>query len=279
MNVIFQPRTYDDPFNVVTSRLVPPSSEELDTLRVILAENLSPPLPNEDIQRLEQHLVVDAVYVSAPRPLPLPQLVHGQHAALLPRLLDVLLDLARPLLRLAPVHEHDVPLAPSPLPSSPVTAAAGRVLDPPVPPHEVEQLADVGHAQPAVQPAVVEEVRVGGGGEAEPEDAVVARVGQDEGGPLGQLGVVGGQAGNEYSRGKRKGASAPAAAVDAAAMLGSAKEGDSGTLSLAAWVCVGLGLVAQLLKFGGRLNGRCWRGTRLNYVDDGGAEQLEPPTI
>ncbi|VUC20006.1 unnamed protein product [Clonostachys rosea] len=185
MNIISQSRSCDHPVNISLS------SEELDTLRVILAENLSPPLPNEDIQRLEKHLVIDAVYLGPSRPLALAQLVHRQDAPLLPRLLNVLLDLARPLLRLPPVHEHDFPLPAA----CPVTTAAGRVLDPPVPLHEVEQLAYVGHAQPAVQPAVVEEVRVGGGGEAEAEDAVVARVGEDEGGPLRELGVVGGQVG------------------------------------------------------------------------------------
>lgn len=45
--------------------------------------------------------------------------------------------------------------------------------------------------QSAVEGAVVEEVRVGGGrGERELEEAVVARVGEDEGGPFGELSVV-----------------------------------------------------------------------------------------
>ncbi|CAG9998969.1 unnamed protein product [Clonostachys byssicola] len=248
--------------------------QELDTLRVVLAEDLSPPLADEDVERLEQHLVVDAVYLGAPRPLALAQLVHGQHAALLPRLLDVLLDLARPLLRLAPVHEHDLPLT--------AAVTPGRVLDPPVLLHEVEQLADVGHAQPPVQPPVVEEVRVGGGGEPQAEDAVVPRVGEHEGGPLGELGVVGGQAGNEYSRGKRKDdASAPAAAVDAAAIFGECREGGWGDSFARRLGVLGVGLVAQRCRIWGRWDGGLVGGAqRLNYVG-GGVEQLltlGPPT-
>ncbi|CAI6098023.1 unnamed protein product [Clonostachys chloroleuca] len=242
--------------NIIIPTLFQMPCQELDTLRVILAEDLSPPLPDEDIQRLEQHLVVDAVNLGAPRPLALAQLVHGQHAALLARLLDVLFDLARPLLRLAPVHEHDFPLAP--------TAAAGRVLYPPVLLHEVEQLADVGHAQPAVQPAVVEEVRVGGGGEAEAEDAVVARVGEHEGGPLGELGVVGGQVGLPREEGGER-----VLAREAEGRRVGARRGRCGGCGGHIWRLqreggnrdafrsgvLGVGLVAQRSRIWGRWNG------------------------
>lgn len=120
----------------------------------------------------------------ASRSLPISQLVKGQHAALLRGVLDVGLDQGRPLVGLLPVDVDDV--------SVPGLVAAG-VLCPAVLAHKVDHLADVGGRQAAVYAAVGEEGRVRGGREGELEEAVVLGVGEDEGGPLGELGVVRGE--------------------------------------------------------------------------------------
>lgn len=156
-------------------------SEELDTSRIILAEDLCLAPLDQHVEGLEQDIGINSVQLRAPSPIPVHHLVHRQDSALLAGVFNVLLDQPRPALDLAPVHEYDVP------------AARRGVLGPPVLAHELDELAYVGGRQPAVDLAVVEELQVGRGREGEPEEPVVAGVGEHEGGPAGQLGVAGRQ--------------------------------------------------------------------------------------
>lgn len=141
------------------------------------------------------------------------QLIDGQHASLLRRFIHIGVYQGSPLLRLAPIYQHHIPTTTSSSSRrrrrrrtiataviAAAVAAAPRVprleiLGAAVLAHKVDDLADVGRREAAVERAVEEEVRLGGGGEGEAEDAVVARVGEDEGGPFGELGVVDGQVG------------------------------------------------------------------------------------
>lgn len=138
------------------------------------------------------------------------QLIDGQHASLLRRFIHIGLYQGSPLLRLAPIYQHHIPTTTTSrrrrrrrrtIAAAVVIAAAAprvprlEILGAAVLAHKVDDLADVGRREAAVERAVEEEVRLGGGGEGEAEDAVVARVGEDEGGPFGELGVVDGQVG------------------------------------------------------------------------------------
>lgn len=139
------------------------------------------------------------------------QFIDGQHASLLRRFIHIGLYQGSPLLRLAPIYQHHIPTTTSrrrrqrrrrTIATAVIAAGAAapriprlEILRAAVLAHKVDDLADVGRREAAVERAVEEEVRLGGGGEGEAEDAVVARVGEDEGGPFGELGVVDGQVG------------------------------------------------------------------------------------
>lgn len=159
-------------------------SEKLDTKRVVRAENLCLAFFDQDVQRLEEHVVVQAVQFCSHCPLPLTHFVHGQHTPPLRRVVDIFLNQSSPLLGLLPVHEDDILAGPGP------GELCSSVLA-----HELEDLVDVGETQAAAEAGVVEEVRLGGGRDGELEEAVVAGVGEDQGGPLCELGVVRGQVG------------------------------------------------------------------------------------
>lgn len=59
----------------------------------------------------------------------------------------------------------------------------------------LQQLPDIRHLQAAVELLIVKQLRVGGLGDGEAKDAAGAAVGQDQVGPFGQLGGVGGEVG------------------------------------------------------------------------------------
>lgn len=122
------------------------------------------------------------------------QLIHSQNASLLRRLFHKGLNKSRPLLRFPPIQKHDIAASSSRRRgvSGAIAFAGAEKLCAAVLAHEVEDLADVGRRQAAIDAAVEEEVRISGGGDGYAEEAVVAGVGEDEGGPFCELGVVDG---------------------------------------------------------------------------------------
>lgn len=123
------------------------------------------------------------------------QLIHGQNASLLRRLFHKGLNKSSPLLRFPPIQKYDIAASGSSRRrgvSGTVTFAGAEELCAAVLAHEVEDLADVGRRQAPIDAAVEEEVGLCGGGDCYAEEAVVAGVGEDEGGPFCELGVVDG---------------------------------------------------------------------------------------
>ena len=105
------------------------------------------------------------------RSITLREFINRQNRALLPRLVHPRLHDLRPLLQCLPIHKHDV-------------ASACHELDPAVLLHEERQIFDVLGGKATVDGFVVEEGRVEVD-EGEAEDAVVAGIGEEEGGPFG----------------------------------------------------------------------------------------------
>jgi hypothetical protein len=159
------------------------TSEELDALGVILTKYLGLALLDEDIEGHCEDVGIHAVQLGATGTVAVGELVDGKYATLLSGVFDKGLNEGSPLSGAAPVEVNDV------------RAGTGDALSATVAAHKVEEVADVGGREPAVESAVAEEVRLGSGGEGEAEEAVVAGVGEDKSRPLGQLGVVRGEVG------------------------------------------------------------------------------------
>lgn len=117
------------------------------------------------------------------------------------RLLHIRLDKRRPLLGLPPIQQHHIPRRTR---RTRITTSRTHKLGPSILAHEIKHLANVRRRKLPINRAVAKKLRLGGGRDDEPEEAVVARVGEDEGGPFRELGVVDGEvglAGEEWGEG------------------------------------------------------------------------------
>lgn len=79
-------------------------SKELDTTPIHLPENLTPPLLDQNIQTLPQHILIHSHPFLPFHRIRLPQLINGQHDSLLTRFLHPRVDFVRPFGGRAPPY-------------------------------------------------------------------------------------------------------------------------------------------------------------------------------